>query len=77
MPYHLWSRVAVDGMLGYDTDMITVKWSRGFQGEVGYAVMVYGDGAIILAISPSLLVVLLLMSEYSPLHHAAPWLEAT
>ena len=63
-------------MLGYDTDMVTVKNSRGFQEYVGYTVMVYGDGAIILSISPSLLVVLLLMSE-SSLLHAAPWLGAT
>ena len=31
MPYHLRSREAVDFMLGYDTDNIAVKYSRGFQ----------------------------------------------
>ena len=31
MPYHLRSREAVDCVLGYDTDMITVEDSRGFQ----------------------------------------------
>ena len=31
MPYLLRSREAVDCMLGYDTDMMTVEYSRGFK----------------------------------------------
>ena len=63
-------------MLGYDTEMMTVENSRGFQRSIGYIVAVYRDGGIILAISPSLLVALLLPSESSPFH-AAPRLGAT
>ena len=57
-------------------DMIAVEYRRGFQGEVGYTVAGYRDGGIILAISPPLLVVLLLPSESSSLHYV-PWLGAT
>ena len=31
MPYHLRSREAVDRIIGYDTDMMTVEYSKGFQ----------------------------------------------
>ena len=37
-------------MLGYDADMMTVEYRRGFQGQVGYIVAVYRDGGIILGV---------------------------
>ena len=52
MPYHLRSRDAVDCMLGYDADVMTVEYSRGFQCWVGYLVAGYRDCGIILAIAP-------------------------
>ena len=59
-------------MLVYDSDMIAVEHGSGFQRYVGCIVAVYQNGGIILAISPSLLVVLL-PSEFSSLHDM-PWL---
>lgn len=43
-------------------DMTTVGYSRVFQSQVAYILAVYQDGGIILAIPPSLIVVVLLPS---------------
>ena len=43
---HSTTRPGVDCTLGYDTSMMTVEYSRGFQRKVGYMVEGYRDDGI-------------------------------